>query len=209
MAANTYAASRSKARQIIKIWVCLAGILWGALVFSPTANAQSCTYYVRSGDSLSVIAARYGVSVSTLVRVNSIQNPNRLYTGQRLTIPSCTRSQPAAPTATPRPRTTTAVPRTVTPQKRVVTPEKKTTPQKWVVTPQKRYVTPTPRWVTATPTPRKSPVRSYEVRYTVRRGDSLYGIARIYGVTLSALIKRNGLTSTVVYVGQSLIIPVP
>jgi LysM repeat protein len=43
------------------------------------------TYYtVQSGDSLSSIAARTGVPVSTLEQLNPSVDPNRLQTGQRL-----------------------------------------------------------------------------------------------------------------------------
>jgi LysM repeat protein len=44
-------------------------------------------YVVRAGDTLSGIACRFGVSVNALVRVNGIVNRNRIYAGQRLTIP--------------------------------------------------------------------------------------------------------------------------
>ena len=42
---------------------------------------------VRSGDSLSAIAAEYGVSVSALMIQNGISDPDRLAIGQELTIP--------------------------------------------------------------------------------------------------------------------------
>lgn len=44
-------------------------------------------YRVRHGDTLSGIAYRFGVSVNALVRVNGILNRNRIYAGQRLSIP--------------------------------------------------------------------------------------------------------------------------
>ena len=40
--------------------------------------------------------------------------------------------------------------------------------------------------------------------YTVRRGDSLWKIARRHGASISALRRANGLTSTRIYPGQSL-----
>ena len=47
---------------------------------------QNSTYTVKRGDTLSSIARRYGVSVDYLVRINNIQNPNIIYTGQLLQI---------------------------------------------------------------------------------------------------------------------------
>lgn len=43
------------------------------------------TYTVKSGDNLSTIAKRLGVSVQHLVSKNGIKNPNLIYPGQKLT----------------------------------------------------------------------------------------------------------------------------
>ena len=48
---------------------------------------------------------------------------------------------------------------------------------------------------------------AYSVYYTVRPGDTLSGIARYYGTTVSAIMAANGLYSTTIYVGQVLCIP--
>jgi LysM repeat protein len=66
-------------------------------------NASGGTYVVQTGDTLNSIAARYGVSPSTLARANGITNPNRIYIGQRLVIPGSAapvlQPQTAAPTS--------------------------------------------------------------------------------------------------------------
>lgn len=46
-----------------------------------TATVSS-TYTVKSGDTLSAIASRYGVSYQQLAQTNGIANPNRIYVGQ-------------------------------------------------------------------------------------------------------------------------------
>ena len=45
------------------------------------------TYTVQSGDTLWEIAQLYGTTVTQLVRLNSIQNPNLIYPGQILLLP--------------------------------------------------------------------------------------------------------------------------
>lgn len=43
-------------------------------------------YTVQSGDTLSEIAKRYGTSVENLSKMNGIQNPNLIFTGQTLRV---------------------------------------------------------------------------------------------------------------------------
>jgi len=45
------------------------------------------TYSVRSGDTLSALAKRFGTSVSELAKANHISNPNKIQAGQKLSIP--------------------------------------------------------------------------------------------------------------------------
>jgi LysM repeat protein len=57
---------------------------------TPKASSSAAayqTYTVRPGDTLSLIAARYGVSSSALQRLNGIRNPSLLHVGQVLKIP--------------------------------------------------------------------------------------------------------------------------
>ncbi len=54
-----------------------------------TTNATPAgSYSAKAGDSLSAIAARYGMSYETLARLNNISNPNRIYVGQVLKLSS-------------------------------------------------------------------------------------------------------------------------
>jgi membrane-bound lytic murein transglycosylase D len=48
--------------------------------------SERLTHRVRSGESLSVIARRYGVSVGNLQDWNKISNPNKLRVGQQLVV---------------------------------------------------------------------------------------------------------------------------
>lgn len=55
------------------------------------------SYTVKKGDSLSVIAKKYNVSVDDIVKVNSIANKNMIYVGQKLVIPSKSNSNTEQP----------------------------------------------------------------------------------------------------------------
>ena len=68
-----------------------------------TSTETASEYRVQSGDTLNAIAARFGVSVTALQTLNGITNPRLLRVGQLLKIP--TGSEPA-PTATPTPTPT-------------------------------------------------------------------------------------------------------
>jgi len=57
-------------------------------------------------------------------------------------------------------------------------------------------------------TPRSTgPTRTVSYRYTVRRGDTLYSIARRFGITVAALKRANGLSIDLIRPGQRLLIP--
>ncbi|GJM14223.1 MAG: hypothetical protein DHS20C12_26260 [Pseudohongiella sp.] len=51
------------------------------------AVSEDGTYTVRRGDTVSLIAARHGVTEQALLGVNGIQDPHRIYPGQLLTMP--------------------------------------------------------------------------------------------------------------------------
>lgn len=48
---------------------------------------KEVSYRVRRGDTLWKISNRYGVSINEIARINNIQNPNLIFTGQILRIP--------------------------------------------------------------------------------------------------------------------------
>eukprot|EP00461_Guttulinopsis_vulgaris_P004810 UN04812 len=57
---------------------------------------EASTYTVKSGDTLSGIAARFGCTVDELCRINNISNPNLIYVGQVITL--CGSSPSPSPT---------------------------------------------------------------------------------------------------------------
>ena len=64
----------------------------GQSVYQPAAGPKVAlsagTYTVQSGDTLSAIGARFGVSYQTLAAMNGIANPNNINVGQVLTLPA-------------------------------------------------------------------------------------------------------------------------
>ncbi len=67
-----------------------------------TVRADWPLYAVKSGDTLSRIARDAGATVGELVQANCLDDPDRVYSGQRLRVPRIP-PDPDQPTATPRP----------------------------------------------------------------------------------------------------------
>jgi LysM repeat protein len=59
------------------------------------------TYTVKSGDSLSAIATRFGITWQALAQANGLTGSSRLNVGQKLIIPSTGGSSQVAPSSTP------------------------------------------------------------------------------------------------------------
>ena len=53
-----------------------------------TASSSNDTYVVKSGDTLSAIASKYGTTYQELAKYNNISNPNRINVGQTIKIPN-------------------------------------------------------------------------------------------------------------------------
>ncbi|KAH0795470.1 LysM peptidoglycan-binding domain-containing protein [Histomonas meleagridis] len=70
------------------------------------SSGSYTTYTVKSGDTLSAIAARYGTTVSAICSLNGISNANLIYVGQVLKIPGGSSPQP---TAAPQPTSGSSV----------------------------------------------------------------------------------------------------
>ncbi len=67
------------------------------------APPGTVVHVVQRGETLVQIARRYGVGVGELARVNRVANPDRIYVGQVLRIPSASAAATPAPTPLPLP----------------------------------------------------------------------------------------------------------
>lgn len=80
----------------MKRWLHYTAALWLLLsLLTPSSSLalaapprQEIIHVVRPGDTLAVLAARYGSSVEAIVAVNELPNPDLIEVGQRLRIPS-------------------------------------------------------------------------------------------------------------------------
>ena len=68
-----------------------------ALHYSSTPERGPETYVVQSGDMLSAIAVKHGVSLDAIMQANGITDPNMLEVGQVLNIPVVTPQPPGPP----------------------------------------------------------------------------------------------------------------
>ncbi len=85
--------SQGRARSVwaLLLLACVGAILWGsfaATISQPLyAQGEVGSYTVQSGDTLFLIAERFGVSVDTLAAVNNLADPSLISVGQVLLIP--------------------------------------------------------------------------------------------------------------------------
>jgi len=78
----------------------------------PPPPPTSCcsTYIIQRGDTLCLIAQRFGVSLTDLINANSIANPNLVFVGQVLVIPGTSGGGGGGGGSNPPPQPTTAPP---------------------------------------------------------------------------------------------------
>ena len=180
---------------------------------SSTAATTAGTYTVKAGDTLSAIASRYSTSSSTLASLNSLSNPNLIYVGQVLKV-SSNASTSSSTSSSANSTVTTAASYTVKAGDTLsaIAAKYGTTYQALASTnsisnPNDIYVGQVIK-VSATATAASSQAASStnsNGSYTVKSGDTLYGIALANGLNWQTLAKQNGISDpNVIFVGQKL-----
>src|SRR5699024_5064109 len=170
------------------------------------------TYTVKSGDTLTHIAAKYKTSVSELKKLNNLKS-DLIYVGQKLKVTgSSSSSKPETKPTTPAPSTGSTytvksgdtLSHIARKYKTSVSELKKLNHLKsdLIYVGQKLKVNGSssskPETKPTTPAP------STGSTYTVKSGDTLSHIAVKYGTSVSDLKKLNNLKSDLIYVGQKL-----
>ena len=100
-----------KLRKLLFMGVLMALVL--AVALPAVANAAPDTsssvhaakykvYIVKDGDTLGIIARKFGVSIGDIVKVNKLGAGSRIYVGQKLRIPVNARQKKQAPKNTPK-----------------------------------------------------------------------------------------------------------
>jgi lysozyme len=160
---------------------------------TPASSGTSSTYTVRSGDTLSEIADKYDVSTSTLAAWNDITNPRSLRVGDKLVIKGGT--TPAAPT-------TSTLKYTV----------RSGDTLSEIASSHGVSSADLKRW-NGISDPRSLRVgqvltiqgdASAWTSHTVKRGDTLGGIASRYGVAIGDLRSWNNIRGNTIFPGQKL-----
>jgi LysM repeat protein len=179
---------------------------------SPLADGNQATEHtVRRGQCLASIAARYGVTVGQLQRANQIADPSRIYAGQRLRIPGAggsTRQTPthqvtvsrqgadksSAPATSPHPGASMNVTDSlgrVASTAHIVAEAREAIRRQQDQALADELVGQTPCY------------------HTVKRGETLSGIAARYKATPPELRRWNGLRGDRIYPGQELLVTSP
>ena len=71
----------------------LSAAITAATLLATAALAADPTVVVKAGDTLTSLAKRHGTAIATLVELNGLTDPNRIYIGQQLRVST---AQPAA-----------------------------------------------------------------------------------------------------------------
>ena len=163
------------------------------------------TYIVQSGDTLTSIAIKFDTTVQAIAELNDLQNPNLIYVGEILKIPTNSRGNLSAPSSRHYIKTyivqsgdtLTSI------AKKFNTTADKIALLNNITNPNLIY----PGQILKIETSINSSIRGYNFNtmYTVQKGDTLLGISRKLDVDYKELIQKNDITNpNLIYTGEVL-----
>jgi len=171
----------------------------GGVVPETFVTRTKSSHVVQPGETLSKIARQYSVSRSTLQSANHIRNPDLLVVGQNLTIPdhpadSSPRKTPVSKIVTGKSEAGHVVSKSDTPKPAPVQAD-----------------APLPAGAGTGSGVITAPSGSRGVTsYRVEPGDTIEGVARIYGTTATEIQRKNKLSSPrLPPVGEEIVVPLP
>ena len=171
-------------------------------------------YVVRSGDTVSHISARTGVSIAAIARANRLANAARIHIGQQLVIPTGAPAA-AAPAAVVAAATHTvtsgetvsAIARAAGTTVAAIVAANKLDARAFIRVGQQLTLPGTAAVAVANAAPAAT-ATSIVATHRVTSGENVTGIAKKYGVTVAALITANKLDARAfIRIGQQLSIP--
>ena len=162
-------------------------------VVIPAQDLSTIAYTVKKGDTLSEIAKEYGTTVNEIASLNNISNPNIIYVGQYLVIPTTSNANiSTATTYTVKNGDTLSgiANKFGTTYQKLAEINGISDPNK-IFAGQVIKITGTSSNTTRT--------------YTVKSGDNLTKIAKQFNTTVDSLVSKNGIKDkNKIYVGQVL-----
>ncbi|MFK4298840.1 LysM repeat protein [Arthrobacter sp. GAS37] len=202
----------------------------------PMAPAAPATYTIVRGDTISGIAARYGLNTNTVLQLNGLSGNTIIYPGQQIKLSGSAGapSAPApAPSPAPSPASSSAASYTVVSGdtlsgiaarhgvalsdvfswnglngRSIIYPGQKIKVGPGTNAPAPAAPAPAALVPASAPAAPAAPALANTGSYTIKSGDTLGGIASRLGVSLSSLLSANKLSmSTIIYPGQKLAIP--
>ena len=173
---------------------------------SQSFNTESVEYEVQSGDTLSGIASRYGTTVQELVDINNIQNPDLIYPGEKLRILTNSTTQGNEERGTgsiiytvKRGNTLSQIARAYNVSVEHIVELNDIEDPNLIYPGEKLRIT------ESDVTDLEPVDNSIDVYYVVKDGDTLYGIARRFGITLNEILEYNDISNpNLIYPGQTI-----
>jgi murein DD-endopeptidase MepM/ murein hydrolase activator NlpD len=183
----------------------------GVMLISPgllavPPSASDVTHEVRAGETLTAIAMRYGVSVDEIARANGLADPNRIYVGQVLVIPRRDTASGDQVHVVQVGETLSAIARRYNTTVDAIVSANGLANRDSIFAGQQLLI-PGTQTVSG---PAAAPSTARSVSYTLQRGDSLYRVSLIFGVSVDDILAANNLASpNAVYPGLEIRIPPP